>query len=92
MRRECGILFKGDLQELNAGIKELAGVLGIELSDGGYAVEAVQKNDSELIVSMDGKSGCITYSERCHFFRGLGLLVEQLQEGKERLTALGRSL
>jgi len=80
------IKFIGDLQGLEAGIKELAGILDIDLADGGYTVSAVKKEGSDLIVSLDGKEGSITYSERCHFFRGLGLMVEQLKDEKVPFT------
>lgn len=80
------IQFLGDLQDLSFGLSELAGVLGIALADGGYTFTVTQKDGSNLCVSLDGKSGSIVYSERCHFFRALGLAVEQLREGKEQFA------
>ena len=75
------ITFTGDLQALNAGIVELAPQLGIELAEGGYTFALQQVADPTLKVSLQGLQGSIVYSERCQFFRALGLAVEQLQEG-----------
>lgn len=78
--------FHGDLDGLQDGIALLAPELNISLDTDGYSICAEKKANSDLIVSLDGPAGKIVYSERCHFFRGLGLLVEQIREGEASFT------
>lgn len=80
------IQFSGDLTNLNEGLQELAKVLDVTLDQGDYTFTVTQKDKSNLIVSLDGKNGSIVYSQRCHFFRAFGLLVEQIREGKESFS------
>lgn len=80
------IQFLGDLQELSFGLNELAGMLGVALADGGYVFTVTQKDGSNLCVSLEGKAGSIVYSEKCHFFRAVGLAVEQLRDGVEQFS------
>ena len=75
------LTFTGDLQALQAGIMELEAQLGIELAEGGYNFALQQVAEPALKVSLHGAQGTIVYSERCQFFRALGLAVQQLQEG-----------
>ena len=75
------LAFTGDLQALQAGIMELEAQLGIELAEGGYNFVLQQVAEPTLKVSLHGAQGTIVYSERCQFFRALGLAVQQLQEG-----------
>ncbi len=77
------IQFKGDLKDLSKGLELLAADLGVELAEGGYVIEAAQKPEPILQVSLSQKAGKILYHERCQFFRAFGLLVEELQAGKE---------
>lgn len=78
------IQFVGDLNGLNEGISVLAEMLEVTLGDGGYIFEVTQKKENKLTVTLDGKKGSIVYNERCAFFRGFGLAVEQLQAGQEQ--------
>lgn len=80
------IKFSGSTQELLAGIREIADLLDVTLADGEYEFAVEQKDNSNLLVSLDGKKGTITYSERCHFFRAFGLAVEQICDGKESFS------
>ena len=80
------INFTGDIQELSAGIQELAAQLNVEIADGGYNFAVTQKEGANLTVKLDGKDGSIVYSEKCHFFRAFGLAVEQLCDGKENFS------
>ncbi len=76
------IKLTGNTSDVLPGLRELVPMLGVELSDRGYEVEAEQKDGSDLLVSFADGKGKITYSERCHFFRAFGLLIEELTAGK----------
>ena len=57
-----------------AAAARLVPLVGAEISDAGIPVEAVQ--GERIGVSLKGGKATIYYRERVHFFRGLGLLVE----------------
>jgi len=71
---------------LSFGINEIATYLGITVGDGGYEFDAVQSNGAPLTVTLDNKKGTIGYSEKCHFFRALGLAVEHIAYGEESFS------
>lgn len=76
------------------GVSALAGMLGIEVSDGGVPVKAVQSREG-LFLEYKCGVGTIGYSKRVEFFRGLGLFIEKCSKQKEfelRETAKFESL
>ena len=76
------ISFSGDLEGLEAGIAILAPELGLEIGEGGVSVRVERVPDATLGVRRDGAVGTIRCRERAHFFRGLGLLVEESAGGE----------
>ena len=73
----------GLAEELNSGLSEVAGYLGVTLGEGGYEFVVEQKDGSDLIVTLDNKKGKITYSQKVEFFRAFGLAVEHITDGEE---------
>ena len=75
-------------ESLEFGIAELSAETGFEISENGFEFIAVRQPSPALSVSFDGKRGEIRYSEKCQFFRALGLAVEHLQKstGEFRVT------
>ncbi len=80
--------FKGDMTALIEGVRALQDELKITVGEGGYTVEAVRKDEPCLEVYLDGRSGKIVYSERCQFFRALGLMIEHIRDGEESFTVI----
>lgn len=72
--------FKGNIAELEQGIRILEKRLGYACDTEGIQVE-VEKRNGAIEVAMDGRKAVIRYQEKIHFFRVLSLLVEKLQEG-----------
>ena len=60
-------------KDLQKGIDRLSGILNIELGSG-IKVNAVQ--GERIGASLKDGVGNIYYKEKCHFFRELGVLVE----------------
>ncbi len=71
--------FKVDLS-FNAGITRLASVLGYECAPSGITVTA-EKSDKAGVVLRD-KSATVYYNEHSYFWRGLGILVENLKNSE----------
>lgn len=71
--------FVGDIEELQNGIAWIAEEAGFEVSNQGRIVEVIKVNDGKLTVSATAETLQITYSRNIHFFRAVGLLVEQLR-------------
>lgn len=73
--------FIGDMTDLNVGIDIFSAEVGFRrVSTGGLPVHVWKEAGSPIHVSsMDGIAS-ITYSEKIHFYRALGLLVEALRE------------
>ncbi|MBQ8605346.1 MAG: beta-N-acetylhexosaminidase [Clostridia bacterium] len=74
--------FKGDIKELEFGIKEIAAHLGVSLSEDGYEINVKKAESKSFTVSFNGGKGEIVYGAPCHFFRAFGILVESLTEGE----------
>lgn len=72
--------FVGDLDGLLDGLECLAGEAGIELAPEGRVVQVVRHPDRKIIVEVDGDKLRIQYQRRIHFFRAIGLFVENLGE------------
>ncbi len=68
--------FNVDLS-FNAGINRLASVLGYECAPSGITVTA-EKSDKVGVVFAD-KKATIYYNERSYFYRGLGILIENVK-------------
>lgn len=75
------MLFQGLTEDLSRGTAELADMLGIQIQAGGITVEVVQ-GEGPLTVTRNGDSGKIHYQNKIHFYRALGLFVEQAKESE----------
>jgi hypothetical protein len=73
------IYLTGDIEELLEGIDILCADMGICISEGGIPVK-VEKSLGNIEVSLENRKGLIRYSEKIHFYRALGLFVEQAKE------------
>lgn len=74
--------FTGDVEMLSEGIEELSGCLAYSVAIDGYAVHAQHCPGSPLIVKACADGAELVYDRRIHFFRALGLLLENLQAGR----------
>jgi hexosaminidase len=66
----------GDIEGLLEGIDILSADMGICLSEDGIPVK-VEKYSGNIQVTLENGKGLIKYSEKIHFYRALGLFVEQ---------------
>lgn len=66
--------------ELMAGILRLAPILGIECDPGGTVLRAIRSD--KIGASLLGNTGTVYYREKHHFFRELGVFVENARESE----------
>jgi hypothetical protein len=84
MEEKMNIELSGD-NSVCEGFKEIKTLLGISEGTGGITV-AAEKSDKPLLeVRGSGGRYTITYSERAFFFRGLGLLCQELSKNKNEI-------
>lgn len=72
----------GNIQDFSKGIEILFDELGVKSSSSGIPVYIKQQN-GPIIVKYNGTYGEIAYDEKIHFFRALGLWLQEYGE-KER--------
>lgn len=75
--------FRGDVEELRPGLDLLAPWLNFQVSEKGLAVAARKTAGRSLRVSKKGRRAEIRFAEKAHFFRGLGLLLQELEDRGE---------
>ncbi|MGI6610595.1 MAG: beta-N-acetylhexosaminidase [Limnochordia bacterium] len=78
MAQKHRLHFQGDVQDCMEGLRLLASDFHYELSADGIAVMVEQQPGCPVTVEKKGNQATIRYSEKIHFFRALGLLLEQL--------------
>lgn len=76
------LCFQGDLSGLEAGLKELEADLSFVRDGEGFPVEAERTPENLLQVVLEKERGRIRYHEPVHFYRGLGILIGALRDGK----------
>jgi len=74
--------FQGDLSGLEAGLKELEADLSFVRDGRGFPVEVERIPESLLQVEVGKERGRIRFREPVHFYRGLGILIGALRDGK----------
>ncbi|MGX8792523.1 beta-N-acetylhexosaminidase [Oceanobacillus oncorhynchi] len=81
------ISIKGDAVSLHAGIVELQEVYAFRLAEQGGIVLTGRQDEriNGLIITFDEGGGTVTYHEPCHFFRALGLILEQWNKGNKQI-------
>lgn len=77
------ICFQGDVTDLKKGLEILAEDFGYTLAEDGLKVQVEKKPGSGIYVAGNKSNAVIRYSEKNHFFRALGLLLEALAEKDE---------
>jgi hexosaminidase len=75
--------FQGDFRELLPGIEVLAPELNFKISPRGLKVGASLIKQNLLRVVKKGKKAEIHYNRKNHFFRGLGLLLQEMNQRKD---------
>jgi len=70
--------FKGDLEQLTPGIKQLSSELGFSLAEEGVPVSVYKWDQQKLQVSYQNGEARIYFQENIHFFRALGLFLEHV--------------
>ena len=72
-------------KDLLPGLSELAPVYGFQLKEGeGLPLTACSGDGVEVL--LENGEARIAYAKRIHFFRGFGLLLEELAAGKDRVA------
>lgn len=69
----------GDVQNLMPGIELLAPELNFRISPKGMPVKVSRIKQNLLRVRKSGKRAEIHYNQKSHFFRGLGLLLQEMK-------------
>lgn len=75
------ITVRGDSAEIRKGLDLLKDDLDIEEAADGYPIKLEQR-PGNLVVQADENGAVIQYAEKTHFFRALGLLLEQKQSNE----------
>ena len=68
-------------EEFRAGIERLSGILGYELAQGGVTVKA-EKGEKIGVACQNGEA-TVYYREKAQFYRGIGLLLENLKNASQ---------
>jgi len=74
------IRLQGDVGDLLPGIEALAPDLNLKLAAAGLTIKVSRIKQNRLRVLKKGKRAEIHYSEKSHFFRGLGLLLQEMRD------------
>ena len=75
--------FQGDLTDLQAGIEILSADLNFRVSPRGLRVKVTPLPKNLLRISKKGNRAEIQFNQKHHFFRGLGLLLEEMKSRKD---------
>jgi hypothetical protein len=73
----------GEVQDLLPGIELLAPELNLAVSAKGITVKVSRIKQNLLRVKKSGKKAEIHYNQKSHFFRGLGLLLQEMKERRD---------
>ena len=77
------LAFEGDILGLEKGIEIFSKEFRYKVCSDGMAVKVVNDTANKIHVSREDSTAIIKYSERTHFFRALGLLLEAMSEKDE---------
>lgn len=77
------LYFQGDIEDIKKGIDILSEDFGFEIDPNGLKVQVEKIAGSNVCVEKTGDRATIRYSEKIHFFRALGLLLEALGKRQE---------
>lgn len=85
VKTKINIRLQGLSKRQQDGVKELEKELEFEQSDQGFPV-VVRKNESGLRIGFGREQAVLSYEREVEFYRGLGLVIEQLAEKKHPET------
>ncbi|NIK78691.1 hypothetical protein FHS15_003837 [Paenibacillus castaneae] len=77
------IQFSGDVSHLEQGIKWISEKYNFTVEQDGFLLHLNNIHNSKLKVVKTKTDASITYSDNIHFFRGLGLFLEECQEKEQ---------
>ncbi|MEH7222310.1 beta-N-acetylhexosaminidase [Bacillus sp. JJ1566] len=75
------IRFTGDIKIIKDGLHILSSELSFHEGNDGYHVHIVQRK-GPIFIKNDSNEAEIHFEEKIHFFRGLGLLLENFKKGR----------
>lgn len=71
------LAFSGDVTGLEQGIRQLAPMFGYEQDNlDGFPIQLVMHERDEIVVSRKPTEAVISFKQKIHFYRALGLLLE----------------
>ena len=76
--------FIGNMDEMHYGTMVLGKEYNFEADEKGYEITLIPGSD-KLIVKFEDNKGSISYGNRSHFYRALGILTEHLRDGEETI-------
>ena len=76
------VTLSGDTESIEKGLSCLKDDLNINITSGGYPIKAVHVDTPTLEIIADANGAEITFSEKCQFFRAMGLLLEHIRDGE----------
>lgn len=79
------LYFHGKVTGLTDGIQAIGEKYGFESGIDGIPVH-IEQSEGDLCVLYDGTRATIRYSQKIHFFRALGILLEHLPSGAFEIT------
>ena len=77
------LCFQGDIEEIKKGLDILSEDFGYTLDSNGLQIQVAKIAGSSICVEKTGDKAIIRYSDKIHFFRALGLLLEALEQRQE---------
>ncbi|MCH1624501.1 beta-N-acetylhexosaminidase [Fredinandcohnia quinoae] len=72
----------GEITDVLEGISILSNELGMQLAEDGYPIEVLKRKGPLIIKNSEGQ-GQIIFEKRIHFFRALGLWLQNFEKKKE---------
>jgi hexosaminidase len=90
MEMHMDFYFSGAVSGLKKGIIEIAGELGVGISESAdrsvVVVDITQKDGADIEISCKEGKAFITYDKKHHFFRAFGLMVEKFRKGEKTFS------
>lgn len=75
--------FEGKITEFTDGIDILSDDLNIKRSSDGVMIKVEPSKQNRIEVSFQNNVGLIRYPQKIHFFRALGLFLEEIQKSEQ---------
>ncbi|MFC0472120.1 beta-N-acetylhexosaminidase [Halalkalibacter kiskunsagensis] len=76
------VCFKGEVETLADGLDIICNELGIQQDEKGFPIH-IQQKQGPIEIDCNKERGAIAYEKRIHFFRALGLWIEEVQRSTE---------